>query len=207
METRKSLFISFFLLTAIHLTQAQGNESVHKWGKIGLSYSSFGDNGIVQDGDLIGDYSVKGDFFYTLGLSYSCPLTKWLDFETGLEYSRHGIIADSYPDGRSHISKHEFSLIDIPLVLKANFLRYFFINAGPLIDIDGSADMHVDSQTGIGLVAGIGLKYDFASGISVFVNPYQKIHSLIAFSGGNYHEHVFDEGIRVGIIYNLGKGK
>jgi hypothetical protein len=204
---KQVLFILLLVAISLVQTQAQESESVHKWGKIGLSYSSFGDNGIVQDGDLIGDYSVKGDFFYTLGLSYSCPLTKWLDFETGLEYSRYGVISDSYPDGRSHISKHKFSLIDIPLTLKANFLHYFFINAGPLLDLDGSANMPVDSQGGIGLVGGIGVKYDFPSGISVFVNPYQKIHSLIAFSDGNYPEHVFDEGIRIGITYNLGKVK
>lgn len=97
-----------------------------------------------------------------------------------------------------------FSLINIPHTLRLNFLRYCFINGGILIDID-AGNLPFDSQNGIGGILGLGLKYEFKSGISFFANPYVKAHSLIPFSSWENHQSLMEDGnsFRFGLIYRL----
>jgi len=96
-------------------------------------------------------------------------------------------------------------VLNIPLTLRANFLKYFFINGGLFVDIDISTSSPVDNQTGIGALLGISVKYDFKNGISVFGNPYTKLHSLIPFSDTKYHQRILETGIRIGITCDLRK--
>ena len=96
------------------------------------------------------------------------------------------------------------SLISIPLVLRANFSKIFFINAGTLIDFDFAKDNEIiDNQTGMGFTIGLGVKYDFKCGISVFANPFLRLHSLIYFVPDKLHNRLCDGGVRFGITYNL----
>jgi len=97
----------------------------------------------------------------------------------------------------------KFSLINIPVTLRVNFLKYFFINGGILFDIDSSASSPIDSQTGIGSILGLGIKCDFKSGLSVFANPYLKAHSMIPFSSGDNHQRLMESGFRFGLMYQL----
>ena len=72
-----------------------------------------------------------------------------------------------------------------------------------MIDIDVADSDDYDKQTGLGAMIGFGAKYDFSSGLSVFVNPYIKGHSLLSFTMDNYHMRLMNAGIRLGIMYNL----
>ena len=94
-------------------------------------------------------------------------------------------------------------MINIPLTVRANFFKYFFANGGMIADIDITKSKNADSQSGIGAMIGIGAKYDFPSGLSIFVNPYIKLHSLVHFSTDNYHYRLYNEGIRAGIMYEF----
>ena len=101
------------------------------------------------------------------------------------------------------------SLVAVPVTLRANFLRYFFVNGGLVIGLDASAvslaGSPVDSQTGIGAVLGVGVKYDFRSGVAIFFNPYARFYSLLPFSSGNYHQRAVENGFRFGIAWDLEK--
>ncbi|MBV5348356.1 hypothetical protein JZU61_01600, partial [bacterium] len=82
---------------------------------------------------------------------------------------------------------------------------YFFANGGLFFDLDMNNSSPIDSQTGIGGLLGLGAKYDFNYGVSIFVNPYLKFHSLISFSSDDNKQKVHESGFRVGLNYNLNR--
>jgi hypothetical protein len=197
------------LLFNLHFLNAQENDTKTKNGKIGITFSSFGENDVFRFDELDGAASYNGDYFYTLGITYVYTFNKWLEGETGIEYSKHNIIIQpNLPPDMDNSSREEnFALVNIPLTLRVNFLKYFFVNGGLIVDIDGSTNSSIDNQTGIGTLLGLSIKYDFNFGISAFVNPYTKIHSLIPFQAEQYHQRIWENGIRIGLTYDLSKMK
>ena len=69
--------------------------------------------------------------------------------------------------------------------------------------MDAGTSGPIDGQTGIGSMLGLRIKYDFKSGLSVFVNPYYKMHSLVPFSSGDNHQRLMESGFRFGLMYQL----
>jgi hypothetical protein len=153
----------------------------------------------------MGGAGYSGDKFYTLGINYLYKLNNTFDVETGIEYSNHRIIIKpmAIPPMEYPPYGAKFSLINIPVTLRVNFLKYCFVNGGLLFDMDASTSSPIDSQTGIGSVMGLGIKYDFKSGLSVFVNPYYKMHSLVPFSSADNHQRIIESGFRFGLMYQL----
>ena len=203
---KNPLFLLYILVTTALPSNAQKNEPGIQKKQIGITFSSFGDNDVIRFNELIGAASYNSDKFYTLGLTCLYKLSKVFDVETGIEYSNHKIIIKPNlpPDMDNTPYGDSFSLINIPLTFRINFLRYCFINGGILFDMD-AGNLPVDSQTGIGGLLGLGLKYDFKSGVSVFVNPYLKAHSLIPFSSSENHQRLMEDGnsFRFGMVYRL----
>jgi hypothetical protein len=173
--------------------------------RAGLTFSYLGVNDLVGESNST-SYNYEGKSFYTLGVTYIRGLNKWLEVETGVEYSSHkiGILPNYLPGGDIYIRKTETKLIlfNIPATLRANFLKYFFINAGVLIDIDATNSNYIENQTGIGGIAGFGANYDFKSGLSIFLNPYIKAHSWIDIGT---RTKILEKGFRMGITYDLRK--
>lgn len=199
------VFVLCALFIGAFSSYAQKDEGETRKGQIGITFSSFGENDVIRFQRLTGEASYNGDKFYTFGISYLYKLNNAFDVETGIEYSNHKIIImpnlppqmDKSPYGAS------FSLINIPVSLRVNFLKYCFVNGGLLFEMDASTSSPIDSQNGIGSILGLGIKYDFNSGISVFVNPYIKAHSLISFSSDRYHQRLMESGFRFGLMYKL----
>lgn len=203
---RRTIFISLsILLINQSCLIAQEKETKLGHNKIGITFSSFGENDVFRFNELEGVASYNSDYFFTIGVNYLHPLNKWLEAETGIEYSKHNIIIEPNlsPDMDNSPRKANFSLINIPVTLRANFLKYFFANGGLFFDVDASTNSPIDSQTGIGALFGVSVKYDFKNGVSAFINPYTKIHSLIPFVGTEYHQRIWENGIRVGITHDL----
>lgn len=186
----------------IYSSKAQKTDT--KPCKLGITFSSFGENDVVRFKELIGSASYDSDKFFTIGINYIRPLNNCLDLETGIEYSKQNIIVNAgvYP-GANTPRKADFSLINIPVSLRANFLRLFFVNAGLVLDIDAETSSPIDNQTGIGGLFGIGIYHDFNCGASIFVNPYMKAHSLIQFSSEKYPQRLMESGTRIGLMYNF----
>jgi hypothetical protein len=173
--------------------------------KLGITFSSLGVNNIFGKSDA-SNYSYEGKNFYTLGLTYIRGLNRWLEIETGMEYSRHNIdIAPNIMPGENMFMRTQetaINLINIPATLKVKFLKYFFVNAGVLIDIDVSNSIYFENQTGFGGIAGVGANYDFDFGLSVFLNPYIKAHSWIDVGT---RQKILEKGFRLGVAYDLRK--
>ena len=194
---------------------AQNHQEQITESRIGITYSTFGEHRIVrfQETEDPG-YSIqansnsRGDQFYVAGLNYLYQLNKVLEFETGIEYANHKfyiVSTDPLIDAKG--IKTTISVINIPLSLRVNFARYFFINGGLNVDINATKSEYIDSQTGIGGIIGLGLKYDSQLGVSVFVNPYFKAYSLIPFTEVDNHQRLMESGLRFGLMYKLNLNK
>ena len=205
----KNIIISVFTLVTLFSTALNGQTTKGKFmsdnAKIGISFSSFGSNSVFRVNELDGASSYDSKSFYSVGLIYVKGLNSFLEFETGLEYSNHKIMVNPGVDPGMDMTprKAGFSLISVPATLRVNFLKYFFINGGLFLDIGVSSNSPIDSQTGLGAVFGIALKYDFDSDIGVFVNPYSKIHSLLPLADWSNHQRVWESGLRFGVTYKI----
>ncbi|MBI9065179.1 MAG: outer membrane beta-barrel protein, partial [Marinilabiliaceae bacterium] len=178
-------------------------------GKIGIFYTSFGDNELVRSEGLEGAPGYSGDKFYTLGVNYLYPFTKWLDFQTGLVYSKHqvtitpNVVYDyipgvDYPPVKSY--NEDLSVISIPVGVQINFLKYLFVNGGFSLDFDAGSSNSFDDQTGIGLQVGAGVQYEFKNKISLFINPYSKSHSIVSFSSQDNRQRLLEAGVKMGVM-------
>ncbi|HBG23895.1 MAG: hypothetical protein A2X17_09005 [Bacteroidetes bacterium GWF2_41_61] len=182
---------------------AQNDSAKAGKGKIGLTFSSFGDIVVYEPEPLEGAGGREGDYFYVVGLTYLKPLKGRLELETGIEFTRYGIIQTPalYPPFDMTPSKKSISMISVPVGVRLNFLKYLFINGALLFDLETSSSSSVNSQTGIGAMGGVAVKYDFHFGGSIFINPYIKTHSLISFGMDNHKQMLFESGIRVGFSF------
>lgn len=200
MKLRKSVCLVLVFLCLSTLMSAQK-------GQLGITFSAMSDNGVARFGSgYIDDSSTDAGKSFTYGISYLKPLNKWLDIETGLEYLscpvEKRIIYIGPTTGLFTSQRATLSMLSIPITVRANFLKYFFVNAGLLLDIDVSSNSIINSQSGLGSLLGLGIKYDFRNGISVFVNPYSKIH-LFPLTFERDQQHFMESAVRFGITYKL----
>ena len=199
MKTKTLIIFSLFLFT-VHFASPQKNTRNQR---VGITFSSFGENEPVHFTTLDGAASYDSKSFYTLGINYIHPINNWLDIETGVEYAKHTVTV--YPNLPPDMDKSpfnkDFSLINIPITVRANFLNYFFANGGLLLGFD--ADIASPIASGLGAILGVGAQYEFNNGIRLFVNPYAKTHALITFSSENYPLRMMETGVRVGMTYSF----
>ncbi len=202
---RKIISLTCFLVCFMAL---HGQEkSVAKNQKVGITFSSFGENDVIRFNELDGAAFYEGKNFYALGIQYTCSIKNWLALETGLEFAEHDVTIHpvNIPGADLSTREGDFMLITVPVTIKASIFKYLFINGGVILDMDISTNSPIDSQTGLGPIAGVGLQYEFNFGASVFLNPYLRIHSLLPFADVEYHQRVWENGFRFGILYHVGK--
>lgn len=171
-------------------------------GELSLTFAK-GANAIRKP-QLEGGESFDGEGFYGFGLSYLKPLNNWLDIEAGIGYHRYKInhIVGHHPGGDRTTSSSNLGLISVPVSFRANFLRYFFVNAGAVADFETKHSM-LDNQSGIGAMAGIGFKYAFTPKFSVFINPYLQQHAIIPFRPAEQQHRLLDAGVKLGVGLKL----
>ncbi len=200
-----SLLFCIPLLMFVLKSSAVETEGLKGKPQIGITYSSFGSNDLVGFDKMIGGASYQGNGFFTLGITYLYPINKTFDFETGIEYSKHSIIIEPYLPLIYHGKPVfiDFSLFTLPATLRVTFLKYFFVNGGLFLGFGGGNSTSVANQNGVGINLGLGLKYDFKRNLSLFVNPYTKVHSLIPFTSVEARQRLFESGFRFGILIRL----
>lgn len=176
---------------------------------VGFTFSTFGSNDVINSAreTLLGGPSYSGKSFYTIGVSYVHPVCSWIYIESGIEYSNHTITVKpmSMPGMEYTPYDKDISLINIPITARLNFLKYFFINGGFMLDLDIGNSSPIDRQSGVGTLLGIGAKYNLNNGLGAFVNGYYKFHSLIPFSADSdeYRWRLMEGGLRIGITYSF----
>ena len=205
MKQLSFIFLALLLSTSLN---AQEIEVKAKKQQIGISYMSLGTNGMYTTNTMIGGPSIKAENFFGFGAHYIRELNKTFDLELGLEYMQHKFSVGTdyqlsegavFPGGVYREEK--VSLVNIPITVRANFLNYFFVNGGPILDFDYGLDNTFDNQNGVGLLLGAGVNYEFNNGLSLFLNPNLKMHSLIPFDDGK--DRISESSLRFGVSYSL----
>lgn len=197
----KSLVILILLLVTSLFTNAQ--KSINN-PRVGVTFSSFGVNEPIRYTDLDGAPDFSSKSFYSFGVNYIHPLNSWLDIETGVEYSRHTItVKQILPPMNIPSYENSFSIINIPITVRTNFSKYFFVNGGLLLNIETGTPSVIDKQTGIGAMLGVGGQYEFNNGLGLFLNPYVKAHTLIPFFAEKYYQRLMEAGVRIGVTYSF----
>jgi len=191
----KRIILGILLLNSM-LALSQGK------GELSLSVTT-GENEMIMFHALDGAATHRGNGFFSLNMHYRKPINKWLDFESGSAFAHHRVVVEPLSIYDILPIKDEMYVASIPIGVKINFLRYFFVNAGALVDMDFTLSNHLDNQSGIGASLGAGAIYRFDSGIGIFAMPCIRMHSLIPFTMGNYHERLLESGIQIGISYRL----
>lgn len=198
----KRLFFTSLLLLVTTLIGHAQNFPQHK---LGVSVSPFGKNvmGTSTPVDGFGSYNGKG--YYGIGVNYLYAAKKWLDIESGLEYTHHRYesVSGPNPNVPKTVTKKKFSLLAIPVTARMNIWKYFFVNVGLLADFDLQSELNL---TGIGMKTGVGLKYDFENGASLFLNPYFTSYGLLQFSKKNIKYITDETGLRLGVYFPLKQG-
>ena len=194
----KQLFFTFLMIQLSivgNMVKSQNHES----GKIGLAYS-FNAGSILNN--PLPESSVKYSVSSASGfeLIYLYPAGKSVEWETGVNYTLFNISSKpaTLPD-----STYTLSLVSLPIGVRASIDKNFFVNGGLLLDFDMNGYAPVSHQTGVGLYAGLGAKYDFKFGGSIFVNPFVKVHSLIPYTSWKNHQRLLDGGVKIGFAYRL----
>jgi len=195
---RKKIYFLLVLIISSSFLQAQKME-------VGFTLSLLSNNSIAQFGNAyMDDASRTVGNSETYGLTFLKPLNNWLDMETGIEFLKcEATVQSMIPSYSENIHKSFISVINIPIDVRANFWKYCFVNGGVLVDVDVSQNSPFDSQTGLGCELGVGLKYDFKTGISIFVNPYSKIHALIPVTFNTNNLHLLESAVRFGVAYHF----
>ncbi len=198
-KTSLLLFLISFSINAQNIEHEKVME------RIGFSFSSFGEFLLDGDENLIGGPGYDEDNFYSIGINFQKPIKNWLELEIGLEYSRFGATIYSITPPITDNSSHavNFSLMNIPLTARVNFLKFLFLNGGGFLGFNTKVPESIDLHSGIGIMAGLGIKYEFKFGVSIFVNPYSKFHSLFKFSQDTSKKRIYENGVKIGITYNL----
>ena len=183
----KLLLIALLFLSIDCFSQSKNN--------ISLVYGIANDVG--DNHGVIGDYGYNTKSGMMYGFSYTRNLTKSFSLETGLLYSVNNIeLTTVGPRGGTYDQK--LDMLSVPVYAKLTFLKYVFAQWGFTLDHETnySASSIIDDQSGIGIVIGIGGKYNFGP-VSVFANPFFCRHALGA------QNNLVETGIKFGIGYNF----
>jgi len=175
-------------------------------------FYGFAYNELIRSANLDGAPSYKGKGATIIGVTYQRTIYKSLSLETGLEYSENKIEITPvyYPENHMYPSKNaatqkvSVNMITIPVYANYTFFKYFYANAGVLIDFEINRGDYpkTSDQSGIGFGAGIGGQYTLQN-FTLFVNPMIRFHAVIANEKEKYHQHITESGIKIGIAYNF----
>ncbi len=142
-------------------------------------------------------------------MDYVHPVSAFLAFESGLAFSQYRIAVDPMEIPGTNINAEPYeknvTLINVPLALRLDFLQYFYLDGGALLDMDLSGSSPIDSQVGLGAIVGLGAQYAFFKNWGCYVNVYSKHHALFSFSsmGDSYRWRLNESGFSVGVFYQL----
>lgn len=153
---------------------SQENE-FKKWS-LGMDISLLGKYDFFTFYQEDGDPTYATKSFYSIGISAYSRINNILKFETGVYYCDYIININSSPYGDYYPENEKIKLIEIPLNIRVEFLNYFFISSGLLLDYELHDSGYINNQTGIGVNLSLGLNHSFKSGVFIFAGPEGKFH-------------------------------
>jgi hypothetical protein len=190
----KFLLALIIILISLECYSQQSNELRTYFGSI--------DSKLLRNESLVGGASYDNENSYEFGVKYLRKLTSKLSLETGINYLSTKVkITPSFTGTTVNSKQENLKLISIPIYANYSFGKYFFLNGGPILDLQNSTESF-DSQSGIGYGIGLGGKYDFDKFL-IYLNPNFKRHSVIPFEKENHHQKLTEFGIQLGVGYKF----
>lgn len=192
-----SVFCTLMILIAVFRLSAQEK------GSIGFSFSGLNSNMILQSAATNHDYMTKqGHGFLSFTADYLYPINNWIEFETGINYSFQSF-SEMYDNPNfAYVTLtapepkyYDINMVNIPVGLRVDFLKYGFVNSGILVDLT--------NEPGIGSYFGAGMKIESEVGMGLYVNPYVKIHSIVPVNFNQNVDRIIETGIKIGVTYNF----
>lgn len=159
-------------------------------------------NGTILKEALDGGASYDINTGFSIGLQYSRKLSNKLHLMTSINLYDNSVTVTPgfHPDIDMTPKTYDARLIYIPLLLKVDLSKYFFINGGLIGDIDITKDNYITNQSGIGASLGMGAEFSIDDKFSIQLNPYLNFHGLILTTKENYPERIFDLGVKLNLI-------
>jgi len=177
MKIKQILSILTILFTSLPVFAQSAHEFRVLYGK--------SDTKLLRNQRLDGSANYDAQNFKEFGIRYLKQITEGLYVESGVNYSDMKVKINPAPMGMPmEPSFEKLEIVSIPVFANYAFGRYFFVNGGPMVDLQVSENS-IDSQAGIGYSLGLGGKYDLNK-FSLFVNPNFKRHAVISFKKETY---------------------
>lgn len=190
------LLLLLFLLSAVSNAQMQSE-------RFGAYYRFANENDLLRSDELIGGPGYRGNGSFAIGIDYEKKLAGSLYFVTGLEYSRNDIRVTPAPNPEIdwYERQADIHLLSVPLYGKLFFLRYLYLQAGPLIDFQlNKPDQSMDDQTGIGAGFELGASLPVKK-LEIVFGPFCKSHALVPFNRERHQQHLWESGFTAGLNY------
>jgi hypothetical protein len=127
---------------------------------------------ILSVAKMSGQYA-KGDVSL-LGFNYLIGTGKHNAFETGIIIQKHDFVYSYFGNPpNTIITDNTITSVILPLKLRFNILKYFFISGGMLADISLNGEGH---KLGFGI--GAGIQYYRKNKYGIFIYPQANIHTI-----------------------------
>ena len=166
------------------------------------TYFGFIDSKLLRSENFDGGASYSNENSYEFGVKYLKKLTPKLSIETGINFMSSKVKISPNLIGANIEPYYEnLKMISIPMFINYSIGKYFFLNGGPVLDVQKSTELF-DSQSGFGYGIGFGGKYSFEKFL-IYLNPNFKRHSVVPFEKENYHQKLTEFGIQLGIGYKF----
>lgn len=155
----------------------------------------------ISDSDG-GNY--KGKSVNTIGLNYFGGITNHLFIETGLIWLQHQSTKTTYnipttatmPMTKT-LTDVSFHMVTIPLKLRVEFAKYFFVSGGIMRDFPvNSITKNTLHPNAFGIGIGGGLQYLHHNKFGVFIYPQANIHEF-------FDRGIMEANISFGLAYRI----
>lgn len=185
--------LSIVLMFASVISYAQNKNS------FGFSLST--GRGFIMQEELVGAASQNLQQSFTAGFTYHRQLARIVKLETGLSYYSNSIDVTPAPNPSVErtTTSHPLRVVYVPVFVRLDVLKHFFINGGLIADLDVTKNSYINSQSGIGTGIGIGGEFNVSKKIAININPYMNFHGMFLTKSETYPERIVDSGIRLGV--------
>jgi hypothetical protein len=199
--TKRSLFIMVLMGISFSALSQKNNEIQVNYG--------FPEARMRWNFEVIGASSSQLNSVLDFGIRYRRKIKESWGYTTGLQYFQAEKIMTRMPTGMPTHGPSQFKeplkLLSIPLLADFEFLKYFYLSAGPQFDFQLTDDMFKSQdQSGIGYIVGIGGRIEKGN-LNLFVFPNFSRHSWIPFKKQEFDSRQVLEvfSLQVGVGYRF----
>lgn len=171
------------------------------WGEYSL-FAGGGGNDIFRFEEPIGSGSVNGTGMWIAGFDMRRLFGDHFSVESGFSYSHQYFYTSPAPGIPGEDRPGTFGMLTMPLKARADFLKWFFADAGVLFAIqpDISNDFNM---TGLGVTLGAGFQYNFPSDVFIRVRAYGSQYGLLRLIPEDHPQTLSNAGVTLGVGYRF----